>query len=135
MADRLCAGAGHVVGIVLSNLVGDWRKSLIEEWQQAWNAHDTERVLSFYEEMIAITSPVLQEVLGVDRLVCFGKQELRQFCDKVFSAVPKYSIKVMAVTSGIGSVTVHYLDSSSRLVAETMQFSQGRKIASSSALC
>ena len=135
MADGLCAGSGHVVGVVLSNLVGDWRKSLIEEWQQAWNAHDTERVLSFYEEMIAITSPVLQEVLGIEGVACFGKQELKRFCDKVFSAVPKYSIQVMAVTIGMCSVTVHYVDSSSRLVAETMQFSQGRKIASSSALC
>ena len=85
--------------------------------------------------MIAITSPVLQEVLGIEGMAYFGKQELKRFCDKVFSAVPKYSIHVMAVTFGMRSVTVHYLDSSSRLIAETMQFSQGRKIASSSALC
>ena len=119
----------------MSNLVGDWRNSLIDEWQQAWNAHDTEQVLSFYEDLIAITSPVFQEVLGVGRLSCFGKQDLKQFCERVFSAVPKYSINVMAVTSGIDSLTVHYLDSSSRLIAETMQFSQRRKITNSSALC
>jgi hypothetical protein len=135
VADGLCAGAGNVVGVVLSNLVGDWRKVLIEEWQQAWNAHDTELVLSFYEELIAITSPIFQDVLGVEELSCFGKQELKQFCEKVFSAFPEYSIRVMAVTSGIGSITVHYLDSSSRLIAETMQFSHRRKITSSSALC
>ena len=123
------------MGTFLSNLADDWRQLLIDEWQLAWNSHDTAWVLSFYEELIAITSPVLQEVLGIEGVACFGKQELKRFCDKVFSAVPKYSIQVMAVTFGMCSVTVHYVDSSSRLVAETMQFSQGRKIASSSALC
>ena len=135
MAQGLCASTGNVLGAVLSNLTNDWRKSLIDEWQQAWNAHDTDRVLSFYEDLIAITSPVFQEVLGARGATCFGKQELKQFCETVFAGEPKYSIKMMAVTWGIGSVTVHYLDSTSRLIAETMQFSQGQKITNSSALC
>jgi hypothetical protein len=119
----------------LSKIVDDWRKLLIDEWQQAWNAHDKVRVLSFYEKLFVITSPVFQEVLGIEEMACFGRQELKLFCDKVFSAVPKYSIRVMAVALGMGSVTVHYVDSSSRLIAETMQFSQGRKIANSSVVC
>jgi hypothetical protein len=91
--------------------------------------------LSFYESLIVITSPVFQEVLVASGATCFGKEELKEFCETVFAAEPKYSINVMAVTWGIGSVTVHYLDSSSRLIAETMQFSQEQKITNSSALC
>ena len=123
------------MGTFLSNLADDWRQQLIDEWQLAWNSHDTVWVLSFYEDLIAITSPVFQEVLDVKNLSCFDKQDLKQFCERVFSTVPKYSINVMAVTSGIDSVTIHYMDSSSRLIAETMQFSQRRKITNSSALC
>lgn len=123
------------MGTFLSNLADDWRQQLIDEWQLAWNSHDTVWVLSFYEDLIAITSPVFQEVLDVKNLSCFDKQDLKQFCERVFSTVPKYSINVMAVTSGIDSVTVHYMDSSSRLIAETMQFSQRRKITNSSSLC
>ena len=123
------------MGTFLSNLADDWRQQLIDEWQLAWNSHDTAWVLSFYEDLIAITSPVFQEVLDVKNLSCFDKQDLKQFCERVFSTVPKYSINVMAVTSGIDSITIHYMDSSSRLIAETMQFSQRRKITNSSALC
>ena len=123
------------MGTFLSNLADDWRQLLIDEWQMAWNSNDTAWVLSFYEDLIAITSPVFQEVLDVKNLSCFDKQDLKQFCERVFSTVPKYSINVMAVTSGIDSVTIHYMDSSSRLIAETMQFSQRRKITNSSALC
>lgn len=135
MVDGLCAGVGNGVGAVVSELADDWCKAFVRDWQQAWNEHNLEKILSFYEEGFAMTSPVFQEVLGAAGMSCFGKPELRRFCETVFSGVPEYSIKVMAVAVGIGSVTVHYLDSSSRLIAETMQFSARHKIANAAAQC
>lgn len=119
----------------MSGLADDWYKAFVHDWQQAWNEHNLEKILSFYEDGFAMTSPVVQEVLGATGLICFGEQDLKRFCETVFSKVPKYSIKVMAVAVGIGSVTVHYLDSSSRYVAETMQFSVRRKIANAAVQC
>jgi hypothetical protein len=52
-------------------------KTLAFDWAAAWNARDVERVLGFFSEMVAFTSPTALAVVGTATVR--GKPALRAY--------------------------------------------------------
>lgn len=51
----------------------DEAERFAQEWIEAWNSHDLERILTHYSEDVEVTSPFVETVLGRGRDTVKGK--------------------------------------------------------------
>src|SRR4051812_41617266 len=54
---------------VLLPLQASFAHEFAQEWVEAWNSHDLERILTHYDEEVVLTSPVALKLLGGDGTV------------------------------------------------------------------
>ena len=58
----------------------DWAQKFAQEWVEAWNAHDIERVLSHYTDDFEMNSPFIVEFADEPSGILNGKTHRVQFC-------------------------------------------------------
>jgi ketosteroid isomerase-like protein len=59
-----------------------------QAWDAALGAKDVEAALALYAPDATIESPLVRHLLGVDRGICRGHDELRRFIELVFRSQP-----------------------------------------------
>lgn len=67
-------------------------KDFAEQYAEAWSAHDTERILSFFTEDCVYEDVALSSVNT-------GKQQLEEFLRIAFAAIPDFRIEPKAAFS------------------------------------
>jgi len=102
-----------------------------QDWVDAWNARDLERILSHYAAEIVFLSPVAARRLGDGRVT--GIAALRAYWGSALAAIPDLRFELEAVLSGHQCITILYRNQSRQLVAETVEFNAAGKIVRSSA--
>jgi hypothetical protein len=93
-----------------------------DDWVQAWNAHDLEKVLSHFAEDVVFTSPVAAEVLNDSDGVIRGKAALRTYWTEGLQRIPNLHFKVVAVYIGVNTLVINYRNQRGRLVNEVLVF-------------
>ena len=59
------------------------------EWDEALRTNDLDAILALYASDATIESPLIPHLLGVERGICRGHDELRRFIQIVFQRKPK----------------------------------------------
>jgi len=99
-----------------------------EEWIDAWNSHDLERILSHYAADVVFTSPKalarLPHTLGTVR----GLAQLREYWAPLAQIRPQLKFTLETVMETVDGCTLLYRDETGRLVAETMLMEAGGKV-------
>lgn len=98
------------------------RQSWIDEWFEAWNAHDLERILSHYAETVEMSSPMIQRVMGVASGCIKGKSTLRAYWAKALDLVPDLHFESILACWGVESVVLTYRGAGGRTVSEVLAF-------------
>jgi len=106
-------------------------RSFAEEWVEAWNARDLERILSHYAADIVFLSPVAARRLGDGRVN--GIAALREYWSAALAAIPDLRFTLEAALSGHQCLTILYRNQRGQQVAETVEFNAAGKICRSSA--
>src|SRR5271170_703220 len=65
-----------------------WAQKFVDSWEQGWNAHDLERVLSHFADDVVFTSPVAAQLLGDSDGVIRGKAALREYWTEGLRRIP-----------------------------------------------
>ena len=104
------------------------RKSFAEEWMQAWNSHDLDRILSHYDDDVHLTSPRARVVRGADDGCVRGKSALRHYFSKGLQLVPDMNFTLEQVYSGVNSVVVEFCTSDGSKGAELMEFGESGRV-------
>lgn len=99
-----------------------------EDWINAWNAHDLNRILSHYADDIAFTSPFVVKLLGISSGSITGKDQLRDYFAKGLAAYPDLQFTLLDVFEGVDSVILHYQSVKNLRAAEMMLFDKRAKI-------
>ena len=99
-----------------------------QEWVQAWNSHDLERILAHYEEDVTLVSPVAREIFGAERGMVRGKPELRRYFARGLERLPNLTFRLQRVYSGVDSVVVEYSRDDGRHAAEFMAFANSGRV-------
>ena len=97
-------------------------KSFANDWVEAWNAHDIERVLSHYTDDFEMSSPIIVQLLGVSSGTLRGKEAVGAYWRKALQAVPDLRFELISVLVGVRSVTLYYKGARGRLSAEVFSF-------------
>lgn len=100
----------------------EFANSFAQEWVQAWNAHDLDRILSHYADDFEMTSPVIVDLLGEPSGALIGKAAVGAYWAKALAMLPDLHFELTAVYTGVNSVTITYQGARGRLSAEVFFF-------------
>ena len=109
-------------------LQASFARELAQDWIDAWNAHDIERILAHYDEEVILTSPVALKLLGGDGAVR-GKAALREYFLRGLQAFPSLRFDPIETLWGVETIVVLYINNvRGNKTAEVMLLSPEGKI-------
>ncbi len=94
------------------------------DWVEAWNRHDIDAVLTHYADDFEMTSPMIQQVLGIESDTLKGKKAIGDYWRAALSKVPDLAFSVIDVTSGLDVVSIYYRAVLGKLAIETFFFNK-----------
>ena len=92
-----------------------WAENFAQEWIEAWNEHDLERILSHYTEDFEMSSPLIIQRMGEPSGILRGKPNIRPYWEIGLAQQPPLHFQLLAVLLGVNSLVLHYRTASGRL--------------------
>lgn len=93
-----------------------------DDWAQAWNSHDIEKVLSHFADDVVFTSPVAAQLVDDSNGVIHGKDALRMYWTEGLRRIPDLHFEVVGVYIGVSTLVINYRNQLGRLVNEILIF-------------
>jgi ketosteroid isomerase-like protein len=90
----------------------------VEQWVQAWNAHDIDAVLSHFHDDVVFTSPVAARLLPETGGVVRGKPALRDYWMTALKSLPDLHFDVVGLYRGESTLVINYRNERGGLVNE-----------------
>ncbi|WP_198246344.1 nuclear transport factor 2 family protein [methane-oxidizing endosymbiont of Gigantopelta aegis] len=81
-------------------------KNFSQSWEQAWNAHDIDRIMLHYADDIVLVSPIAAKLLGQAEVM--GVKAVRRYFIKGLDAYPDLRFRVLEVFAGEQSLVLYY---------------------------
>ena len=107
--------------------------ALGQQWIDAWNSHDLERVLAFYADDSEMTSDKIP-LLGFDPTgTVRGKERLRQYWRKGLELLPNLHFTLIDVYVSPDSLVVFYANEFGAKICEYLRLNADGKIRQGSA--
>lgn len=97
-------GGSNPVAGVAGQLDAVAAQHFAQEWLEAWNSHDLERILSHYTETVVFRSLKAVALTGAGEVR--GKVALRQYWTKALERQPNLSFVLEGVFAGPGTVSI-----------------------------
>lgn len=97
-----------------------------DDWCDAWNAHDLERVLLHFHDDVVFTSPGAKRFVPASGGIIRSKTALRDYWSKALVAIPDLHFEVERVFVGINTLVIQYINQKSVRVSEVLIFDEGR---------
>jgi hypothetical protein len=104
-------------------------QAIAQEWVEAFNAHDLERILSHYADSVELKSLLVTKLLGDPAGTVRGKPALRSYFAKGLAAAPDLKFELLDVFTGVSSVAVYLRSSVRGLQLEVMELDSDGRIA------
>ena len=109
-------------------VTGAHARSFAEEWIDAWNSHDLDRILAHYAENVVLTSPIAARLLNLADGTVTGKAALSGYFQKGLEAFPQLRFELIEVMWGLTSVVLHYRNQAGTKSGEFMEFDSEGKV-------
>lgn len=101
---------------------------IADEWINAWNSHDLERILSHYSEDVILTSEMVRTVTGRPEATVVGKPALREYWRQGLDRFPDLHFRAIHAFPGASSLVLVYHAVSGLIGAEFMRLDGSGKI-------
>ncbi len=93
-----------------------------DDWVQAWNAHDLERVLAHFASDVVFTSPAAAQLMDGSDGVLRGKAALRDSWTEGLRRIPDLHFTVLGVYAGVSALVINYRNQKGARVCEVLVF-------------
>jgi hypothetical protein len=103
-------------------------QAFAEEWVEAWNAHDLERILAHYSDDFEIITPMIKMSLGVGTGSLVGKAAIADYWRAALEKMPDLHFGLLDVCVGVNSIAVYYKSVMNKLAIEVMDFDAEGKV-------
>jgi SnoaL-like domain len=109
-------------------LTAEKASQFAEEWIEAWNSHDLNRILAHYSDDIVFSSPFVGSVGGVATGALSGREALGIYFRAALSKFPTLRFELRTVFHGTDVLTIVYKSVNDLLAAETRVLSDDFQI-------
>jgi ketosteroid isomerase-like protein len=99
-------------------------KTFANDWIEAWNSHDLERILAHYSDDLELTTPMIRVALNVDSGTLHGKENARHYWRAALQKVPDLRIELIETTQSVGSIAIYYKAVMNKRAIEVMFFNE-----------
>lgn len=106
----------------------DWAKDFAEDWIDAWNSHDMNRILSHYTDDFEMSSPLIVERLRLPEGKLKGKNAIREYWAPSLSMNPPLRFELIEVFVGISELAIYYKNVGRREAIETLFINDSGKV-------
>lgn len=103
-------------------------RKFAEEWIEAWNSHDLDRILSHYSDDFEITTPMVKKILGIDTGTLKGKDKIRNYWENALKNIPDLHFKFKDAAESIDSIAIYYEAVLGKTAIEVMFFNEQAKV-------
>ena len=91
-----------------------------QEWLDAWNTHDPERVVAHFTENVVISSPLAAQLRPGSNGELRGRDAVLSYYRDGLAAVPDLHFRLIEVCTGVDEFTIVYRNHRDTVVAETL---------------
>ena len=103
--------------------------AFVQDWADAWNTHDLDRILAHYHDDVVLLSPVALRLLNNGTGIVQGKSALRDYFRIGLQAYPDLRFHVTDVLWGVETIVAYYGSNvRASKTAEVMQFNSAGKV-------
>jgi hypothetical protein len=97
------------MGNAILPLQASFTREFAQDWVNAWNNHDLERILAHYDDEVLLVSPVALKLLSGDGKVR-GKAALREYFLRGIQAFPDLRFNLIETLWGTETIVVYYIN-------------------------
>lgn len=110
-------------------LQSSFARHFAQEWVEAWNNHDLNRILAHYDDDVRLVSPVALKLLNNGDGVVQGKAALREYFRRGLEEFPNLHFDLIDVLWGVETIVLYYANKvRGNKTAEVMQLSSAGKV-------
>jgi hypothetical protein len=114
-------------GVITSDFAGRFA----QEWVEAWNAHDLDRVLSHYDDAFEMTSPLIVSLMSEPSGTLLGKDRVRAYWATALARRPGLRFQLKRVSFGVNSLAIHFQSEIGRTSVDWLVFGENGKVTKS----
>lgn len=103
-------------------------ENFAEEWINAWNSHDLDKILFHYADDIEVTTPMITLATGGKENTLKGKNDVWEYWKKALEKFPDLNFELIKSTAGVNSVALYYKSIMDKYAVEVMFFDDEGKI-------
>jgi ketosteroid isomerase-like protein len=86
----------------------DQAQKFSQQWVDAWNSHDLERILSHYADDFQMTSPFIVTMMNEPTGTLKGKEKVRAYWAQALERLPDLHFNLIEVLASVDSITISY---------------------------
>ena len=95
-----------------------------QEWLDAWNAHDPERVVAHFTDDVVVHSPLAGQLRPGSNGVLHGKDEVLSYYRDGLAASSGLRFSLVEVCTGVEDITIVYRNQRDTLVTEALTLNE-----------
>ena len=103
-------------------LTSEFAKNFADEWINAWNAHDLNRIMKLYASDIVFHSAGISIVMQNDKSSVKGTAALTEYWRRALELLPELCFQFKDLMIGSDALTIMFSDDRGQSVAETFIF-------------
>ena len=103
-------------------------RQFAEQWYEAWNAHDLDRILAHYRDDVTLKSPMVAVITGREDGIVVGRHALASYFSRGLETYPDLRFEPLALFVGVDSVVLNYRSVRGLLTAEVMGLDPGLRV-------
>lgn len=103
-----------------SMITHEWARRFAEEWVDAWNDHDLDRILAHYTDDFEMSSPFIVSFLGEPAGTLKGKLQVEAYWRLALERMPDLRFELLEVLAGAGTIILCYKSVTGMLSAEVL---------------
>jgi hypothetical protein len=98
--------------------------AVAQEWLDAWNAHDPQKVVAHFADDVVVRSPVARQLRPGSNGELRGKDIVLSYYRDGLAASPGLRFSLVEVCTGVEDVTIVYRNQDDTLVTEALTLSE-----------
>jgi hypothetical protein len=103
-------------------------QSFAEEWYEAWNTHDLDRILRHYREDVTFRSPFVAAITGRQEGILLGRRELASYFERALLAYPDLRFEPLALFAEAHGLVLQYRSVDGLTAAEVMWLDRNLRV-------